>query len=243
MVLNSHTAPATSSSGSSRPVAHARRCDQRVRAGTRSKIRVSRGLINPPRQSCVCTHRACVRTALINEISTGPRPNWSSGCCRGIASGALGVRSVLLVSLAVPRHAIPSCRYGAIHGPRHRCLATLREIARFGPRWRYVATADGSFAPSPDDREWPLRAQAAFASSSTRTLPPAFPRVTGHRKVVKASPSPVAIAALGCAARRSTIAASRRPPGRQRARTRRPGSSRQRTSPSPRRPAAPGRRS
>ncbi len=28
----------------------------------------------PPSQSCVCTHRACVRTALINEISTGTAP-------------------------------------------------------------------------------------------------------------------------------------------------------------------------
>jgi len=30
----------------------------------------------------VCTHRACLRTALLNEISTGPHPKCSSGCCR-----------------------------------------------------------------------------------------------------------------------------------------------------------------
>jgi hypothetical protein len=45
----------------------------------------------------VCTHMACVRTALIKQISIGPRPKWSSGCCHGIASGALGVHSVLQV--------------------------------------------------------------------------------------------------------------------------------------------------
>jgi hypothetical protein len=33
----------------------------------------------PPRRSCVCMHRACVRTALIKQISTRPLPKWSLG--------------------------------------------------------------------------------------------------------------------------------------------------------------------
>jgi hypothetical protein len=44
-------------------------------------------------------HRACVRTALINEISTVTAPEVVLGCRRGIASGDLGTRSVLLVPL------------------------------------------------------------------------------------------------------------------------------------------------
>ena len=37
-----------------------------------------------------------------------------------------------------------------------RLSSALREVVRSGPRWRYVSTGDGSFAPRPDDRAWPL---------------------------------------------------------------------------------------
>jgi len=70
----------------------------------------------------VCTHRACVRTALINEISTGPGSEVSSGCCRDIPSGDLGVRSVLPVPLAARDVAIQSRRYG-VRGRRSRFSA------------------------------------------------------------------------------------------------------------------------
>jgi len=71
----------------------------------------------------VCTHRACVRTALINEISTGPRPKCPSGCCRGIPSGDLGVRSVLPVPLAARDVAIQSRRSERVRG---RVASTVR---------------------------------------------------------------------------------------------------------------------
>ena len=50
----------------------------------------------PPSQSCVCTHRACVRTALINEISTGTAPEVVPGLLPWHrASGDLGALSAL----------------------------------------------------------------------------------------------------------------------------------------------------
>jgi hypothetical protein len=56
----------------------------------------------PPRRSCVCMHRACVRTALIKQISTRPLPKWSLGVLsRQLVGRSMGVRSVLLVLLAV----------------------------------------------------------------------------------------------------------------------------------------------
>jgi len=56
-------------------------------------------------------HRACVRTALINEISTVTAPEVVLGCRRGIASGDLGARSVLLVPLTALDVAIQIRRY------------------------------------------------------------------------------------------------------------------------------------
>jgi hypothetical protein len=46
----------------------------------------------------VCAHRACVCTALINEIPTGQGREVSSGCCRGVPAGDMGARSALACS-------------------------------------------------------------------------------------------------------------------------------------------------
>jgi len=67
----------------------------------------------------VRVHRACICTALINEILTGPRPECSLGCCRGIPSGDLGMRS----ALAGSAHGLGRCNpepFGA--GTRLRCV-------------------------------------------------------------------------------------------------------------------------
>ena len=57
----------------------------------------------------MCTHRACVRTALINEISKATGPEVDLEIPRGIPSGDLGVGSVLpVLPLAVLCLAIES---------------------------------------------------------------------------------------------------------------------------------------
>jgi len=62
----------------------------------------------------VCAHRACVCTALINEIPTGKGREVSSGCCRGVPAGDMGARSALLVPLMAWDVAIQSRRSASV---------------------------------------------------------------------------------------------------------------------------------
>jgi hypothetical protein len=63
----------------------------------------------------VCAHRACVCTALINEIPTGQGREVSSGCCRGVPAGDMGARS----ALACSAHGLGRCNPEPSFGARH----------------------------------------------------------------------------------------------------------------------------